>query len=435
MRVSATYAIVDVIERGILGFRKRYKIINRNFIAVIMNFKKLLLVVSVVLALVGTAEAQQSKSDLSVEFRPNWTIQLQGGAAYTLGEAKVGKLISPAANLSASYKFHSMLGVRVGVGGWQAKGAAAQVGELYKFNLVQGNADLMLDLSTMIGGFNHRRVANVYMFAGFGAIGAFNNDQAVALAETYTFDYLWTGSKFFAAGRFGAGVDFRCSDHFSVGIEGNANLMSDKFNSKKASNVDWQLNLLAGVTYRFGKNYRPSKVYAEAKAKEEAARIAAEKAAAEKAAAEKAAAEKAAAEKAAAEKAAAEKAAAEKAAAEKAAAEKAAHDALAKEHSIESSFLIGSYKIRSTEGKKIDALAQWLNENKDFSVLVVGYADKQTGTSAYNMELSKKRANAVQKRLVSNGVEAERITVSAKGDTEQVSSTPEKNRVVLCIVQ
>ena len=415
MRVSATYAIVDVIERGILGFRKRYKIINRNFIAVIMNFKKLLLVVSVVLASVGTAEAQQSKSDLSVEFRPNWTIQLQGGAAYTLGEAKVGKLISPAANLSASYKFHSMLGVRVGVGGWQAKGAAAQVGELYKFNLVQGNADLMLDLSTMIGGFNHRRVANVYMFAGFGAIGAFNNDQAVALAETYTFDYLWTGSKFFAAGRFGAGVDFRCSDHFSVGIEGNANLMSDKFNSKKASNVDWQLNLLAGVTYRFGKNYRPSKVYAEAKAKEEAARIAAEKAAAEKAAAEKAA--------------------AEKAAAEKAAAEKAAHDALAKEHSIESSFLIGSYKIRSTEGKKIDALAQWLNENKDFSVLVVGYADKQTGTSAYNMQLSEKRANAVQKRLVSNGVEAERITVSAKGDTEQVSSTPEKNRVVLCIVQ
>ena len=405
MRVSATYAIVDVIERGILGFRKRYKIINRNFIAVIMNFKKLLLVVSVVLASVGTAEAQQSKSDLSVEFRPNWTIQLQGGAAYTLGEAKVGKLISPAANLSASYKFHSMLGVRVGVGGWQAKGAAAQVGELYKFNLVQGNADLMLDLSTMIGGFNHRRVANVYMFAGFGAIGAFNNDQAVALAETYTFDYLWTGSKFFAAGRFGAGVDFRCSDHFSVGIEGNANLMSDKFNSKKASNVDWQLNLLAGVTYRFGKNYRPSKVYAEAKAKEEAARIAAEKAAAEKAAAEKAA------------------------------AEKAAHDALAKEHSIESSFLIGSYKIRSTEGKKIDALAQWLNENKDFSVLVVGYADKQTGTSAYNMQLSEKRANAVQKRLVSNGVEAERITVSAKGDTEQVSSTPEKNRVVLCIVQ
>ena len=386
----------------------------KNFIAVIMNFKKLLLVVSAVLASVSIAEAQQSKSDLSVEFRPNWTIQLQGGAAYTRGEASFGKLISPAANLSVGYKFHPMVGMRVGVGGWQAKGAAAQVGELYNFNFVQGNADLMLDLSSMFGGFNHRRVANVYIFAGFGAIGAFKNDQAIALAETYTFDYLWTGSKFFAAGRFGAGIDFRCSDRVSLGLEANANIMSDKFNSKKAGNVDWQMNLLAGITYRFGKNYRPSKAYAEAKAQEEAARVAMEKAAAEKAAAEKAAAEKAAAEKAAAE---------------------AARAAIAKENSIESIFSIGSYKIRSSEGKKIDALAQWLNENKDYTVLVVGYADKHTGTSTYNMELSKKRATAVQKRLVANGVEAERISVDAKGDTEQLSSTPEKNRVVLSIVQ
>ena len=396
----------------------------KNFIAVIMNFKKLLLVVSAVLASVSIAEAQQSKSDLSVEFRPNWIIQLQGGAAYTRGEASFGKLISPAANLSVGYKFHPMVGMRVGVGGWQAKGAAAQVGELYNFNFVQGNADLMLDLSSMFGGFNHRRVANVYVFAGFGAIGAFKNDQAIALAETYTFDYLWTGSKFFAAGRFGAGIDFRCSDRVSLGIEANANVMSDKFNSKQAGNADWQMNLLAGITYRFGKNYRPSKAYAEAKAQEEAARVAMEKAAAEKAAAEKAAAEKAAAEKAAAEKAAAEKAAAE-----------AAHAAIAKENSIESLFTLGSYKIRTAEGKKIDALAQWLNENKDYTVLVVGYADKQTGTSKYNMELSEKRATAVQKRLVANGVESERISVVAKGDTEQVSSTPEKNRVVLSIVQ
>ena len=371
----------------------------KNFIAVIMNFKKLLLVVSAVLASVSIAEAQQSKSDLSVEFRPNWIIQLQGGAAYTRGEASFGKLISPAANLSVGYKFHPMVGMRVGVGGWQAKGAAAQVGELYNFNFVQGNADLMLDLSSMFGGFNHRRVANVYVFAGFGAIGAFKNDQAIALAETYTFDYLWTGSKFFAAGRFGAGIDFRCSDRVSLGIEANANVMSDKFNSKQAGNADWQMNLLAGITYRFGKNYRPSKAYAEAKAQEEAARVAMEKAAAEKAAAE------------------------------------AAHAAIAKENSIESLFTLGSYKIRTAEGKKIDALAQWLNENKDYTVLVVGYADKQTGTSKYNMELSEKRATAVQKRLVANGVESERISVVAKGDTEQVSSTPEKNRVVLSIVQ
>ena len=95
-----------------------------------MNFKRLLLTIAVVLASTSIAVAQQSKTDSSVEFRPNWNLQLQGGAAYTLGEAKMGKLISPAAYLSAGYKFHHMLGVRVGVGGWQAKGEAAQFGEL-----------------------------------------------------------------------------------------------------------------------------------------------------------------------------------------------------------------------------------------------------------------------------------------------------------------
>ena len=395
-----------------------------------MNFKKFLLVISVMLASAGIAEAQQSKSDNSVEFRPNWNIQLQGGAAYTIGEAQSGKLFSPSVFLSAGYKFHSMVGVRVGIGGWQAKGEAALIGEMYKIHFVQGNADLMLDLSTMFGGFNHRRVANVYMFAGAGVVGAFNNKQAEALSEVYNFDHLWTGSKCFAAGRFGAGVDFRCSDNISVGIEANANFMSDKFNSKSSKNLDWQLNLLAGFTYRFGKNYRPSKAYAEAKAAEEAARVAAQKAEeAKKAAEAKKEAERVAAEKAA--KAAAEKAAAEKAAADKA----AARAALAKENSIEGSFVLGSYKIGANEGKKIDALAQWLNEHKDFSVLVIGYADKNTGTPKYNMELSKKRATEVQKRLLSKGVEAERITVEAKGDTEQPFAEPEKNRVVLCIVQ
>ena len=365
-----------------------------------MNFKKFLLVVSVVLASIGTAEAQQSKSDLSVEFRPNWSVQLQGGAAYTRGEAKFGKLISPAASLSAIYEFHSMYGVRVGLSGWQGKGAAAQIGEIYKFNYLQGSADFVLDLSTLIGGFDHNRFANVYAFAGVGALGAFNNDEAVALADVYEFGNLWTDSQFSAVGRLGAGVDFRYNERISFGLEANANVMSDKFNSKKSSSADWQFNLLAGVTYRFGENNRPSKAYAEAKAAEEAARVAAERAAAEKAAAEK-----------------------------------AAREALAKENSVNSTFSIGSYYIRSAEGKKIDTLAQWLNENKDFSVLLVGYADKQTGDSAYNMTLSEKRANAVQKRLVKNGVEAERITISAKGDTEQVSSVPAENRVVLCIVQ
>ena len=401
-----------------------------------MDFKKLLLTIAVVLASTGISVAQQSKSDKSVEFRPNWNLQVQGGASYTLGEAKrseLAKLISPTAQLSAGYKFHHMLGVRVGVSGWQAKGGAALIGQMYKFNYLQGSADLILDLTSAFGGFNHRRVANVYLFAGAGVIGAFNNKEAEALSQQYTFDYLWTGSKCFAAGRFGVGIDFRCSDLISVGLEGNANFLSDKFNSKNSNNLDWNFNLLAGVNFHFGKNHQPSKAYAEAKAKEEAVRVAAEKAAeAKKAEAARVAAEKAEAEKAAAERMMAAKMSAEKAAAEKKAAERAA---IAKVNSTECLFLLGSYKIRNSEAKKIDQLAKWLKANTDYEVLIVGYADKETGSPKVNMELSLKRAQEVQKRLLSNGVEKERIIVDAKGDTEQPFAQPEKNRIVLCIVQ
>ena len=57
-----------------------------------MNLKRLLLVF-VAAAMPLLMSAQQSKTDETVEFRPHWDIQLQGGAAYTLGEASFGKLL------------------------------------------------------------------------------------------------------------------------------------------------------------------------------------------------------------------------------------------------------------------------------------------------------------------------------------------------------
>ncbi len=52
------------------------------------------------------ALAQQSKTDPSLEFNPHWFGQIQGGAAYTIGETSVFKdLLSPAAALSFGYQF------------------------------------------------------------------------------------------------------------------------------------------------------------------------------------------------------------------------------------------------------------------------------------------------------------------------------------------
>ena len=402
-----------------------------------MKFRQLTLILVAAFAFVGVSFAQQSKTDESVEFRPHWSLQVQGGAAYTLGETNFGDLISPAVYLNAGYKFHHGLGVRFGIGGWQAKGYVVLPQQGYSYNFLQGNIDFVVDLSSLIGGYNHRRVASVFAFAGLGLNGGINNKQAVAIQEANPreFDYLWNPTKFFVAGRLGLGVDFRCSDLISVNLEANTNFLSDHFNSKKAENLDWHFNLLAGVTFRFGKNYRPSKVYAEKVAAEKAAAEAAAKAAAEKAAAEKAAAEaaaKAAAEKAAAEAAAA-KAAAEQAERERAAAERAQ---LIAENSQNVFFQIGKSYISREEGKKIDTLAEWLKANPSYSVEVVGYADKETGYTALNKKLSERRAANVKARLLAAGIAEERIVTDHKGDTVQpFGEKSAKNRVVICTLE
>ena len=378
------------------------------------------------LLLGGVASAQQSKTDETLEFRPHWSLNVQGGVAHTRGESEFSTLLSPAAQLSATYRFHHAMGVRFGLGGWQGKGAALlpEGYQGYAYQFAQLNADYILDLAGVFGGFNHKRVVSPYLLAGVGAGYGFNNKQAAAYKDQL--EYYWENKLFAPVGRAGLGLDFRLGECVSLGLEGNANILTDKFNSKKAENVDWQFNVLAGLSFRFGKNTRPSKAYAEKVAAEEAA------AAAAAAAAAKAEAERLAAEKAAAEKAARERAEAERLAAERAAAERAAKAA---ENSDNVFFTIGSTYIRKAEDAKLVKLADWMKANPDFNVSLVGYADKETGTPKGNEKLSAARAKVVKDRLLKLGVEESRIMTAYKGDTVQPFAENAKNRVVMCTLE
>lgn len=401
--------------------RKQY---NSN--KFIMNLKRFSLVLAAAM-ISAAALAQQSKSDPSVEFRPQWSLQLQGGAAYTLGEAAFGDLLSPAAFINAEYRFIPALSLRFGIGGWQGKGCQVVTNTIYSYKFGQGNIDLKLDLCNLFGGFNHKRVCNVYILGGVGGMYGFSNGaNSISPAPEYTWE-----RKFFVPGRMGTGIDFRLGNRISLGIEGNANVMSDRFNSKKADNADWQFNLLAGLTVHFGKNHRTSRAYLAAQEEARAAEAAAAAAEAQRIAAEKAKAEEEAAIKAA-EKAAAEKEAAEKAEAQAKAAE---HAKAAQEHSDNIWFTIGSAKIRKEEATKLEELAKWLVENPDFSVAVVGYADQETGNSNVNMQLSKSRAANVKDVLMKNGVAEGRIATDHKGDTVQPFEQAQQNRVVICTVE
>ncbi len=391
-----------------------------------MKLKSLTLILAVALG-AQVAFAQQSKSDPSVEFNPHWYGQIQGGAAYTIGETAFKNLISPAGALSLGYQFNPTLGVRFNAAGFQGKGAVVSPLEVYKFNYLQGAFDLTLNLAQLFG-YKHDRVFNPFVFIGGGAAFGFNNG-ATKVTKTNPKEYfalLWEKNMITPVARVGLGADFRLSDAVALTLEVNDNVLSDKFNSKKVGHPDFQFNALAGLKINFGKTTRPRAKYlaelaaAEAAAAAEKARLEAEKAA-------KLAAEKAAAEKAAAEKAAADKLAAEKAAAEKLAAEM---------RQVNTFFTINSYVISDEEAAKLIRYIDWLKANPDVNIAIAGHADKGTGTKRINQKLSEQRAAAVKDFLVERGIAESRIvSVVANGDRIQPFEENDLNRVVISTIE
>lgn len=349
----------------------------------------------------GNTETRQIKEEGKTVFNPHWFMQVQAGASYTLGEAKFGDLISPAAALNVGYQFTPLWGLRAGLSGWEAKGAWVSPETIYKYNYLQGNVDATLNLSNLFCGYNPTRFFNAYLFAGVGVNGAFNNDEAVRLNDLgYRLQYLWRDSKVNVAGRFGLGTNLRISDHVFFNVEVNANTMSDKYNSKKAGNTDWQFNLLGGFTFKFGKTYtRTEPVYYEPTPVPPAP---------------------------------APEPVVEEKKEEPAPAPEPVKVQPMKQNIF---FLINSAEVRASEQSKVDALVAYLKEHTNAKVSLCGYADKNTGNANINKNLSEKRAQAVANALKAQGISADRITIDSKGDTVQLFSTMEENRVTVCIAE
>ena len=95
-------------------------------------------------------------------------------------------------------------------------------------------------------------------------------------------------------------------------------------------------------------------------------------------------------------------------------------------------FALNSAKISSMEMVNVYNTAQYLQANPDQTLAIVGYADKDTGTSAYNMALSKRRAQAVYDALVNKyGINPDRLTIVAQGSDSQPYDVNNWNRIVI----
>lgn len=372
-----------------------------------MKIKKMFLAISLAACCVP-ALAQEQKGE-EVKFNPHAYLQLQGGIGMTLGEAEFFDLLSPSAAFSFGYQFSPLWGARIGVSGWESRGGWVNPSVNYKYNYLAGNLDVTFNLSNLFCRYNPERIFNLSMFVGGGVNYAFNNDEAETLArklrqEVYTMPYLWHDYKVLAVGRAGLMADFRLSERLSLNIEANANVTSDRYNSKKADNPDWYFNLLGGVSYRLGKSTKRvavipvvAKPVKNVPVKSEPVQTPVNTVT-----------------------------------------QKVVETAVVKsveEYRCVVFFALNATTVSVEEEAKVKALVDFLIKHQEAKVSLTGYADVQTGNADINLRLSQKRAEKIAQMLVAEGISASRIITAYKGDTEQPFSENVKNRVCICVAK
>ncbi len=380
------------------------------------TIKTLLAVALMMFSDSAMAQATYEAADgTKYEFQKHAFLNLEAGAQYTLGEAKFSKLISPNIQIGLGYQFTPVFGARIQANAWQSKGGwngfRTQVGAEpytndYKFKYVAPGIDFMFNLSNLFCGWNPNRVFNLTAFVGGGANIAWGNSEVNDIAanlknlNAYNLEYLWDGSKVRLFGRGGLEAAFKLSDAVALTLEGNANILSDKYNSKnhsgKKMKADWYFNALIGLKINLGKSYNKILPPPPAPEPEPEPMPVVEPEPAP-------------------------------APAPAPVIEPIRRDVF---------FLINKTEIRAEEAQKVKDIADYMAKYPESKVVVTGYADAGTGNDKINDRLAAGRADAVVKSLVNDyGIAQDRITYDSKGSRVQPFAENDLNRVTICIAE
>ena len=367
-------------------------------------------------AMSANAQATYEAADgTKYEFQKHAFLNIEAGAQYTLGVAKFSKLLSPNIQLGLGYQFTPVFGARIQANAWQSKGGwngfRTQVGAEpytndFKYKYVAPGLDFMFNLSNLFCGWNPNRVFNLTAFVGGGANIAWGNDEANDIAKNlsnlnaYNLEYLWDGSKVRLFGRGGLEAAFRLSDAVALTVEGNANILSDKYNSKNHSGgkmkADWYFNALVGLKINLGKTY--NKILPPPPAPEPEPEPIVEP--------------------------------------EPEPAPAPAPAPVIEPIRRDVFFLINKTEIRTEEAQKVKDIADYMQKYPESKVVVTGYADAGTGNDKINDRLAAGRADAVVKSLVNDyGIAQDRITYDSKGSRVQPFAENDLNRVTICIAE
>lgn len=377
-----------------------------------MKLNKVILSGVVALSCVS-ASAQEADKTVNV-FTPHWYAQAQIGGQYTLGEIGFGKLLSPNVQVGVGYNFNQVVGARLTLNTWQSKAGQNVAGNVYKWkwNYVAPMVDATFNLTNLFCEYNPDRLVEVGVFGGIGANIAWGNDEAADAqaailkneAATEALKYgatplenLWDGTKTRFVARVGANVDFRVSDRVKLGVELSANTLSDKYNSKKAGNPDWYFNALVGVKVALGETHT-TKVIPAPKPVEKIIERIIEKPA-------------------------------------PAPAPKVESKVVEENFRRDIFFPIGNSNIAKSQSTKIAEIVEYMKENPDAKITLTGYADKGTGSAAFNDKIAARRALTVYNTLAAKGVAKSRMIKESKGSRVQPFEENDMNRVTICIAK
>lgn len=366
--------------------------------------RKRIFVTLLALAACFASFAQQSDNKAKGEkyyYAPYNYIQLQVGGGYTVGEAPFNDLLSlPSAAISFGRQFNDFVGLRLSASGWESKGgwgnalsrAYGYTGDnlSYGYNYVAGNLDLMVNILNLFKRAD--RTFELFGFVGGGVNYGFNNG-AVDCSATYNIpmEYLWKDSQVLPLGRAGLMANINLNDNWAINLEGNFNMLSDKYNSKNGGNPDKYFNAFAGVTYKFGKKAVPAPVVIPEPEPEPEPVV------------------------------------------EPVKPEPKPVVVVPEDIRRDIFFAIRSHDFTAESIAKLTDVINYMNKYPESKVSVSAYADVKTGNPRINKGYAEARRAAVVDYLVNKGIAASRITSASYGDTVQPFPENDDNRAAICI--
>ncbi|MDO4163103.1 MAG: OmpA family protein [Bacteroides sp.] len=402
--------------------------------------KSKLVILSLLLSGVATfADAQTKEKYYSESWKDNWFLSVGVGAqAGTNPDSDFGKTVAPLINVSLGKYISPVWGIRGQVYGWQSKQKTA-----YPFldqetvvsrtkrkeNYIGLNADAILNLSNLFGGYKEDRKFEFTLFGGpsvnvvknYGTwqLG-YKTDDGVTNADgsvtyTTTVDPSTTkpvnhSLRWLVGASVGLGAKYNINEFWALDLELRGQVTPSILGAYSSADTDGYLYLSIGGTYTFG-----GKKFVSCSAKVDQAAINNEvnKYRSELAQAQTDLANT------------------------KNALSNAKQEVkeVVKEVQVAGPraifFKIGSSKIDDYGKVNIQLAAKVLKANPDKKYKIAGYADKATGSSSTNQKLSEKRAQAVYDAFIAEGVDASQLELVGFGGTENMFGKDYLNRVVI----